>query len=183
MLWAAANNYLALITFNSNPIFFIALLFLIPVWRDLHFYLIHRMIHWPPLYKSVHKLHHKNVNPSPWSGLAMHPVEHLLYFSGPLLFLVVPFATFHILFALIHTGLAPVGGHTGFERVELGEDTSIDTSSHAHYLHHKFFECNYADGIIPLDKWFNTFHNGSEESEKCMVQRFKDLKKRSGVKT
>ena len=183
MLWAAANNYLALITFNSNPIFFIALLFLIPVWRDLHFYLIHRMIHWPPLYKSVHKLHHKNVNPSPWSGLAMHPVEHLLYFSGPLLFLVVPFAPFHILFTLIHTGLAPVGGHTGFERVELGGDTSIDTSSHAHYLHHKFFECNYADGIIPLDKWFNTFHNGSEESEKCMVQRFKDLKKRSGVKT
>ena len=51
---------------------------LIPFWREFHFYWIHRVIHWKPLYKHVHYLHHKNVNPGPWSGLAMHPVEHIL---------------------------------------------------------------------------------------------------------
>ena len=33
-------------------------------------------------------------------------------------------------------------------------------------MHHKYFECNYADGAIPLDKLFGTFHNGSEEAQK-----------------
>ena len=54
----------------------------IPLWREVHFYAIHRLIHWPPLYQAVHSLHHRNTNPGPWSGLSMHPVEHLLYFSA-----------------------------------------------------------------------------------------------------
>lgn len=46
-------------------------LFCTPFWREFHFYWIHRFSHWKPLYKSVHYLHHKNVNPGPWSGLSM----------------------------------------------------------------------------------------------------------------
>ena len=42
---------------------------------------MHRLLHWKPLYKHVHYLHHKNVNPNPWSGMAMHPVEIVIYLS------------------------------------------------------------------------------------------------------
>lgn len=38
-------------------------LFCTPFWREFHFYWIHRFSHWKPLYKNVHYLHHKNVNP------------------------------------------------------------------------------------------------------------------------
>ena len=31
-------------------------------------------------------------------------------------------------------------------------NATFDTHSYAHYLHHKYFECNYADGAIPLDR-------------------------------
>ena len=31
----------------------------------------------------------------------------------------------------------------------------------------------YADGAIPLDKFFGTFHNGSDESQEKMVERYK----------
>ena len=65
------------------------------LYQDFNFYWVHRYIHrwgWPEktfpwcdpgrfLYKWVHSYHHKSFNPGPWSGLAMHPVEHLLYFS------------------------------------------------------------------------------------------------------
>ena len=81
-LWLFANGYIPFIGIDQHPIYFFVLLLLIPLFRELHFYAVHRLIHWPPLYHAVHKLHHNNVNPGPWSGLAMHPVEHLLYFSG-----------------------------------------------------------------------------------------------------
>jgi len=31
----------------------------------------------PHLYAAVHSWHHKNSNTGPWSGAAMHPLEHL----------------------------------------------------------------------------------------------------------
>jgi sterol desaturase/sphingolipid hydroxylase (fatty acid hydroxylase superfamily) len=170
-LWMFANHYLPFAEWAQNPVWFVVVFFLTPLFREVHFYAIHRLIHWPPLYRSVHKLHHKNVNPGPWSGLAMHPVEHLLYFSVVLFNWVVPSAPVHAIFTLVHTGLAPAPGHVGFDKVVVGEDSAFDTHSYEHYLHHKLFECNYADGVIPLDAWFDTFHDGSEESETRLQAR------------
>ncbi|MDE0782115.1 MAG: sterol desaturase family protein, partial [Planktomarina sp.] len=51
--------------------------------------------------------------------------------------------------------------------------------SYAHYLHHKYFECNYADGILPLDKWFGTFHDGSEEAQERLRHRLKEKNKKA----
>ena len=53
----------------------------IPIWRDLHFYMAHRFIHIRAVYKFVHSLHHRNADPEPFSGMCMHPVEHLYYYS------------------------------------------------------------------------------------------------------
>jgi len=48
------------------------------VLHETHFYVLHRTIHRGPLYKWVHSVHYKSVNPSPWSSLSMHPVEQLV---------------------------------------------------------------------------------------------------------
>ena len=53
----------------------------LPVLHDVHFYFIHRFIHVRPLYQFVHSLHHRNVDIEPFCGLAMHPIEHLFFFS------------------------------------------------------------------------------------------------------
>ncbi|MDP9138515.1 MAG: sterol desaturase family protein [Pseudomonadota bacterium] len=171
-LWAFANGYIFLVSWETHPVYCVALLVLIPLIREVHFYLVHRLIHWPALYRTVHNLHHNNVNPGPWSGLAMHPGEHLLYFSGVLVHWILPSHPIHALFHLLHAGLSPAQGHTGFEKVVVGKDRSFDTECYAHYLHHKYFECNYADGAIPLDRWFGTFHDGSEEAHEAMNKRF-----------
>ncbi len=85
MLWAYANGYAPWLDFAENPwtLAFVALV--VPIIHEFHFFCIHRLIHTPLLYKWVHSVHHNSVNPSPWSSLSMHPVEHLLYFGNGLL--------------------------------------------------------------------------------------------------
>lgn len=157
--WLYANGKLPYLDFQEHPVYFALVFLLIPFWRELHFYLIHRLIHWKPLYKSIHYLHHYNINPGPWSGLAMHPIEHLLYFSVVLIHWVVPSHPLHFLFNSQHTALTPAPGHTGFEG-KLGKFLSF--GSYFHYLHHRLFECNYGESTIPLDKWFGIFEDGSQ---------------------
>jgi sterol desaturase/sphingolipid hydroxylase (fatty acid hydroxylase superfamily) len=157
-MWAAANGKVPLITWTEHPIYFAVWLCLIPFWREFHFYWIHRAIHWKPMYKYVHYLHHKNVNPGPWSGMAMHPVEHLFYFSVVLIHWIVPSHPLHFLFNAQHTALTPSGGHHGFEGPIL--DGKLPTGSYFHYLHHRYFECNYGEATLPLDKMFGTFRDG-----------------------
>jgi sterol desaturase/sphingolipid hydroxylase (fatty acid hydroxylase superfamily) len=171
MLWASSNGFTSYVSWTDHPIYCTLLFMALPFWSDLHFYVIHRIIHWPPLYRSVHSLHHNNVNPGPFSGLAMHPVEHLLYFSGVLIFLVVPSNTLHVVGQLVLKALGPAQTHSGYDKVVIGQETTIDTNSYAHYLHHKYFECNYADALIPLDKWFGTFHDGTPEKQDAMEKR------------
>jgi sterol desaturase/sphingolipid hydroxylase (fatty acid hydroxylase superfamily) len=80
----------------------------------------------------------------------MHPVEHLLYFSGVLIHWIVPSHPIHARFQLLHAGLSPAQGHTGFDKIVVGREASVDFDCYAHYLHHKYFEVNYADGAVPL---------------------------------
>jgi sterol desaturase/sphingolipid hydroxylase (fatty acid hydroxylase superfamily) len=169
-LWLSARRTIPWITWSDHPVWFVAWLLLIPIWREVHFYTTHRLIHWPPLYKTVHSLHHRNTNPSPWSGLSMHPLEHLIYFSAVAIHWIVPSHPLHAMYTLFHLMMAPVPGHTGFDRVEVGE-RSFETNCYAHYLHHKYFEVNYSDGALPLDKWFGSFHDGSPDSDEAMKRR------------
>ena len=43
LLWLAAQGYLSVITVEGNWVYFIAMV-LVHLWRDLHFYVIHRLI-------------------------------------------------------------------------------------------------------------------------------------------
>lgn len=70
-LWAFANGIIPYVSFAEHPLYCAALFFVIPVLRDVHFYLVHRLIHSHALYHSVHKLHHNNANPGPWSDRAI----------------------------------------------------------------------------------------------------------------
>lgn len=169
-LWLFASGRIPWLRWAEHPVWIVVIMLLVPIWRELHFYAIHRLIHVPTLYKPIHSLHHRNVNPGPWSGLSMHPLEHVGYFSAMAIHWIVPSHPLHMVFNQFHLLMAPVPGHAGFERVELG-DASLDTHGYAHYLHHKYFEVNYSDGAVPLDRWFGSFHDGSPEATERMRTR------------
>jgi sterol desaturase/sphingolipid hydroxylase (fatty acid hydroxylase superfamily) len=172
-MWLYANSYIPYASAEDHPIWFVVMMILVPLMRETHFYLIHRIIHWGPIYKWVHYLHHNNVDPGPATGLAMHPIEHLLYFSGVLIHWIVPSHPIHAIFHLQHAAITPAQGHAGFERVVFSDGVGIKTGDYFHYLHHKYFECNYGgDGPVNLDRWFGTFHDGSETAQKRMNERF-----------
>jgi len=173
-LWAYANQLIPYVDWASHPVYCIAMLCALPIFHSLHFYFIHRLLHWGPLYRWVHSVHHANANTvGPTSALAMHPVEHILYWSSVLLHWIVPSHPIHALFQLHFAAIEPAQVHAGFERVALPGGRCVQTHDYFHYLHHKYVECNYGgDGLLAFDQWFGTLNDGTPESVEAMNQRF-----------
>ena len=172
--WAFANNFIPIVNWEAYPIYCLFLFFFVPILRDIHFYLTHRLLHWAPLYKIAHRVHHLNSNPGPWSGMAMHPIELILYFSGVLIHWIIPSHPLIAMYHIFHAGLSPHAGHSGYEKMVFKNGKAIHIGAYDHYLHHKYFECNYAGGTVNfLDKLFGTFHDGSEKATKDVMQRIK----------
>lgn len=178
-LWAYANKLLPYVDLRTRPVYFVLLMIGILFFRQIHFYWTHRFTHWKPLYKAAHYLHHKNVNVGPWSGLSMHPIEHLLYFSGVFIHWVILSHPLHAIFHGLHAGLSPAKGHSGFYKIVLNDKESTEkeralkAGGYFHYLHHRFFTVNYGNEGVPLDKWFGSFHDGSDEAHAAMVAKRK----------
>jgi len=169
-LWAFSNKLIPLVDFRENPVYFVLLMWAVIYLRYFHFYFVHWVSHWKPLFKVSHYLHHKNVNIGPWSGLSMHPIEHLLYFSGVLLHWVIPSSPAHAIFHLLHAGVSPALGHTSFHKLLTGkDDKGLEADHYFHYLHHRYFTVNFGVQEFPLDWWFKTVHDGSPESHAQMM--------------
>ena len=182
ILYAYANGYVPWLTFARNPWYLFALALVVPIIHETHFFILHRTIHWGPLYKWVHSVHHNSVNPSPWSSLSMHPVEQLGYLGVALWHLIIPSNPIIALYQLHFAGFGAIPGHVGFDKIEVTDDSAIDSHAYVHYLHHKYFEVNYGDGLIPFDKYFGTFHDGSRESDARMQARYQKVKERANAK-
>ena len=183
ILWCFANGYVPWLGWADNPLYLALLVLLAPAIHEVHFFLIHRAIHWGPLYRWVHSVHHNSVNPSPWSSLSMHPVEGFVYHGVAFWHLLIPSNPVVALFQLHLAGFGAVNGHIGFDRLELGDERSVDSHAYAHYLHHKYFEVNYGgDGLIPLDKWFGTWHDGSKAGDALMDARYQKKRERMNAK-
>eukprot|EP01083_Nonionella_stella_P007107 20510_1 len=177
MIYLWSNGYFAYYTqFWSFPIYSLFWTFFTGWWRHFHFYFAHRMIHpWFKrtsrvkaldigqfLYDNVHSLHHKSYNPGVWSGLSMHPVEHVLYYSCvwvPALF--IPQHPVHFLANKFHASISPAWGHDGYDAPVGGGG-----GGYFHYLHHAHYECNYGTDLVPLDKLFGSFEDGSKFRKK-----------------
>ena len=178
MLWAFANGHVPWLGFAEHPLWLAVLVALVPIIHNIHFYLIHRLLHVPFLYRHVHALHHRAFNPSPWSSLSMHPVEHLLYFSTVFWHFVIPSNPVVALYQIHFAGFGAVPGHIGFDKVELPGGRVMDTDDYMHYLHHKYFEVNYCGNIVPVDWLFGTHHDGSAEAHERMKARMRARRQR-----
>ena len=169
--WMIATGQISFLSFASSPLLFIAILGLTGVWIAFHFYLVHRLLHMGVLYDWVHSLHHRNVNVGPWSGISMHPIEHMLYFSSMLIHLVIPSHPIHIMFHGYMLALSAIIGHAGFHELLVGQSRRVALGHFHHQLHHRYFECNYGSVDFPMDVWFGTFHDGTEQARQRLKQR------------
>ena len=173
MMWSLANGYAPMLDMSSDWPWLVLMILLLPAWETCHFFAIHRLIHWPPLYRRVHSLHHRNTNIGPWSGLSMHPVEHLLYLSTVLVHFVVPANPLLIIFHLQYFTLSAATTHCGYQGIVVGGRLVLPLGTYHHQLHHRYFECNYGGLEVPWDVWSGSFHDGTAESHARFVERRK----------
>ena len=173
MLWAIANNYAPELSMPAHWAWLALMILLIPLWETTHFFLIHRLIHNSKIYARVHALHHRNTNVGPWSGMSMHPVEHLVYLSTVLIHFVVPSTPFLIAFHLMYFTLSAATTHTGYQGILLKGKLVLPLGTFHHQLHHRFFTCNYGGLEIPWDQWTGSFHDGTPESHQAFLAKRK----------
>lgn len=173
--WLFANAYLGFLPMAANPFafwtWFVVLLLIAPIVHSVHFYFIHRLLHWRPLYNSVHRIHHFNIEVGPWSGLAMHPVELAIYFSTVCVQWLVALHPVNALYQIHIAIFNAAVSHSGFEKLLVARDVGVESNNFFHYLHHKHFECNYGGTVAPMDQLFGTFHDGSAEAQAAMRDR------------
>ena len=175
LLWAYANGHATLISFGDNPVWFIAWMLILPLWSGFHFYWYHRLGHVEPLYRWFHSWHHKNTNTGPWSGHAMHPVEHVVLYSDLAIHFIVASHPIHVIFnAMLHTVGGPTS-HCGYHRVKINRFIQIELGDFMHQLHHRYFDCNYGSYETPWDKVFNSFHDGTPEGDALIQERRRKL--------
>ena len=84
------------------------------LWIDAWAYIMHRLLHFPFLYKNVHKLHHKWKQTTAFTSLALHPVEFLLLQSGVYLGLfIIPLHPCAVTVNLLYIHYHNVLDHSG----------------------------------------------------------------------
>ena len=174
-LWMMANGYAPVLRFAEHPVWFVLALILIPIWSAFHFYWVHRLLHVPFFYTRFHALHHRNINIGPWSGLSMHPVEHFMYLTTICIHWVVATHPIHLIFHLFYQGPGAAMTHTGYEDLLIKDKRRLALGTFYHTLHHRYFECNYGNQEMPWDRWFGTFHSGTEEDTAITRARKKKM--------
>ena len=161
------TKYYKDVTEHSNFYFFSAFILMIFI-HDAYFYWLHRIMHYKPLFKFVHLVHHQSTNPSPWAAYAFHPFEAVLE-SGifVLLLFIMPLNDWHLLVFFICSLMYNVYGHLGFELYPKGFSRHwfgkwVNTSVN-HNMHHQYFEGNYGLYFTFWDRLMGTLRPDYDE--------------------
>jgi len=170
VIWANKNG----LTMAYSPIdkygygyYFLSFLIMIVV-HDTYFYWTHRLLHWKPLFKFAHKIHHKSINPTPFAAYSFHPFEAMIEMG---IMLVLVFTIPHHISVIsvfgIYSLVINVAGHAGFEFlpkwfVRHKIFKWHNTSTH-HNLHHTHFKSNFGLYFTFWDKVMKTEHPKYEE--------------------
>jgi len=156
--------------------YYVFSILLMILMHDTYFYWTHRMLHWKPLFKTVHKTHHLSVNPTPFAAYAFHPVEAVIEVGIiPLVSFTVPHATSAITIFVLYSLFLNVIGHLGYELFPKGFAGHWlfrwhNTSTH-HNMHHRLTKYNYGLYFNFWDRLMRTNHPKYIESFNDVVER------------
>lgn len=165
---AATQNGWTLIYFERDAyglVYFWLSFPLTIVVHDAYFYWAHRFMHWRPVYRRAHRLHHRSTSPTPFTAFAFHPLEAVVEAGIFLIFLfVVPLHILALAFFFSAMVVWNVYVHIGFEFLPPALARSrvgrwLGTPTH-HDLHHEAFEGNYGLWLNLWDRWMGTNNPG-----------------------
>lgn len=109
---------------------------IIAFWHDTYYYWAHRWMHHPRLYRHVHRMHHRFVNPTPFASYAFHPLEAVLEAAWFLpLALIMPIDPEAMAIYMVVLTVLNIVSHLGVETYPAWVARWFITSTH-HNLHH-----------------------------------------------
>jgi Delta7-sterol 5-desaturase len=129
---------------------------------DFWFYMVHRFLHHPKIFKAVHLVHHKSIDVNPFTSLSFHWLEPLLLTSWiiPVAFLFPIYAPALGVLQLLGL-LENIKSHLGYEFYPKWwnrSPLSFVTASTFHNLHHTNSSGNYGLHTRIWDKLLGTEH-------------------------
>jgi sterol desaturase/sphingolipid hydroxylase (fatty acid hydroxylase superfamily) len=136
---------------------------------DLLYYIFHRSMHIPVIYRHYHKWHHENRNPDSWADSVLADavdwvLGSIVFFSPMLVMNITPAVLIIMTWMAIHVQL----NHCGYKLPKL----YILVSPIEHYAHHQYKHYNYCELTTILDTIFGTYM-----SEKDVFNKKQDLLK------
>ncbi|KAK5701405.1 C-4 sterol methyl oxidase [Elasticomyces elasticus] len=167
-------QYFGLSTSVPFPTFFtmayqIAIFF---VLEDTWHYWMHRALHWGPLYKNIHKIHHQYSAPFGLAAEYASPIEVMILglgtVSAPILWCAIT-KDLHILTMYIWIVLRlfqAIDAHSGYEfPYSLHHFLPFWAGADHHDTHHEKFVGNYSSSFRWWDKWLDT-ESGPEATKR-----------------
>lgn len=130
------------------------------LFTDFWIYLIHRGLHHPLVYKTLHKPHHKWIMPTPYASHAFHPVDGFAqsvpYHVFPFLF---PLQKFLYVALFIFINIWTIFIHDG----EYIANNSIVNGAACHTMHHLYFNYNYGQYTTLWDRLGGSYRKPNDE--------------------
>ena len=151
------------------------------VLHDSYFYWMHRSIHSKRLYRKVHYVHHRSINPSPWAAYSFGFLEGVLEaLIAPIILFVIPIHPIGLIAFTMMSLFINVYGHLGFEITPKWFRKSflfeiLNTSVH-HNLHHEKFNGNYGLYFRVWDRIMKTENPNYVKSFDAIQQKRFDKK-------
>lgn len=130
------------------------------LFTDCGIYFIHRALHWPSLYKTLHKPHHKWIVCTPFASHAFHPVDgyfqSLPYHWYPFFF---PLHKVSYLFLFTFVNFWTVMIHDG----EYLSNDPVVNGAACHTIHHLYFNYNYGQFTTLWDRLGGSYRQPDSE--------------------
>ncbi|CZS93840.1 probable C-5 sterol desaturase desaturase) [Rhynchosporium agropyri] len=130
------------------------------LFTDMFVYFIHRGLHHPLIYKTLHKPHHKWIMPTPYAAIAFHPLDgwsqSLPYHVFPFIF---PLQKIAYLALFFFVQVWTVFIHDG----EYVANSPILNGAACHTMHHLYFNYNYGQYTTLWDRLGGSYRKPNEE--------------------
>lgn len=132
-------------------------LVVLTIWNEIHFFMVHRIMHLPFFMKRVHYVHHQSRIPTVWSVFSFHWFEAFLLSTVPLtIMLFMPFSIMAVFLYPFASILLNYSGHCNY-RFGDGYGNSWKLFGTFHNEHHSKGRANFGFASNMLDKFYQRY--------------------------
>ncbi|CCH60755.1 hypothetical protein TBLA_0D02520 [Henningerozyma blattae CBS 6284] len=130
------------------------------MFTDCGIYLLHRWLHWPLVYKHLHKPHHKWLVCTPFASHAFHPVDG--YFQS------LPYHIYPMLMPLNKVLYLFLFSFVNFWTVMIHDGNHMSNNPYVngtacHTVHHLYFNYNYGQFTTLWDRLGGSYRKPEDE--------------------